>query len=1428
MAGRIRIILILLLGVGLFAHRAATASPTDARWQPDFGPAGVNGPVYAAYTQGTNLYVGGRFTLAGGVPARNVARFDGHRWYPLGDGVDGTVRALTGDYEGRVYVGGAFTQAGVVPAQNIAVWELDHWAGLGMGVSGPVATLATYGLTLYVGGKFATAGGQAANGIAQWNAAGWSAFGSPDHPGVDGEVAAIVLENGNSFYIGGHFAQAGGVPAASVARWDGTVWQAVGGGVYTTNTATPTPGRVNALAWADQVLTVAGQFQLAGTVPAGNIAQFGSGVWSGFAEGIFGGPAPVVYGLLRGGSILVVAGTFTRAGQTPVSGTAKWDYEQRQWLPLSTDIDGPAEVHVIDSSSGGSVVIAGDFATAGGVLVNNVAYWDGGNSFTSLGQGVSGEVHALEVVNNNLYVGGQFERVAGALANGVAVSGITYPRWLGVGAGVNGLVRTLASSEYRLLVGGDFTEAAGAPAAGFAITDGASWSGDYGGVTGLQPGVFALGSLGDDRTFYVGGRFSAIGGVAAQNVARLAGNVWSALGAGVDGPVNVVLIDGAKVIVGGAFTHAGGLSAAGVAQWDTRTEKWSTWGEGIGSTRTDSSVPVVNAILRVGTRFFVGGDFNRAGGQAANSLASWDGTAWQPVGGPNGNGIDGTVRALVAHGDKLFIGGEFSRAGGVSDVANVVVWDGTEFAGLGTGTDGPVRALAVHFNTLFLGGSFHAAGGQPAYGLARWLIDAPPNITLTAPAANSSFAYGETIPVTVSLSGFVPPPVRVTFYYPPNPLIVVSNPPFSTVLSNLVAGQYGLTAYAYDARGDSVYSPDISLTIQPPASNQPPSVVLVQPLTGGRYGVGQIVTLTADAEDPDGTVDHVEFYLGNSFQNPLGSVTNPPYTLSLPFTFPAEYSFVARAIDNQGASAVSTNRVVVTFTATNFPPTVVWEDPFDGAVLPAGTLLPLMVAAGDRDGQIARVDLFANGDLLASFQGNIGPTFSFSWMPPAAGDYELTAKVRDNAGAPTSSTLRISVVDPEKLMPPRVVAGPDRRLDYPVVNGPVNALAERDGILYLGGAFTEVGGLPRHGLAAFDLRNGTVTPWQSDCDGVVHALVATADTLFVGGLFNTVNGAARKNLAALDLAGNLRPPLPEVDGAVFVLSGSLDGLYLGGAFNHVGGVNRPDAAAVDPVRGIVLPWDPRPNGAVRAIQAVETAVYLGGDFTALHGLSRSHLAAVDLGGGLPLEFEGTVDGSVFALTATGTTLYIGGEFPTVAGKVRSRLAALDRTTGHPTGWTSAADGTVRALVAGAGVLYVGGDFGQVGGAIRTGLAALDVRRKFPNALAGFPAPAEATVPATVNVLGLGPLALYVGGTQVTNNPGRWPFRAYDLPLRFAESPSRGPGPLRWTVFGPAGRLVQVQASGDLQQWQPLMTNLPPFVLEVQPESKSTYRAVGTR
>ena len=204
------------------------------RWSALAG--GVNGSVWAIAARGRYLYAGGDFTRAGGRPARGVARWDGRAWRELGGGVGGGrenaaasvyALALVGS---DLYVGGDFSTAGGTAASGIARWDGQAWHAVEGGVRtgiypGVVRAFAARGGDLYAGGEFRTAGNATAYNVARWDGASWSALGE----GIRGNLERVLALGirGTDVYAGGIFSLAGGTSASNLARWDGKAWSPV-------------------------------------------------------------------------------------------------------------------------------------------------------------------------------------------------------------------------------------------------------------------------------------------------------------------------------------------------------------------------------------------------------------------------------------------------------------------------------------------------------------------------------------------------------------------------------------------------------------------------------------------------------------------------------------------------------------------------------------------------------------------------------------------------------------------------------------------------------------------------------------------------------------------------------------------------------------------------------------------------------------------------------------------------------------------------------------------------------------------------------------------------------------------------------------------------------------------------------------------------
>jgi hypothetical protein len=270
----------------------------------------------------------------------------------------------------------------------------------------------------------------------------------------------------------------------------------------------------------------------------------------------------------------------------------------------------------------GTLYAGGNFATAGGWTVNNIAKWDG-NDWAPLGSppntGVTGGyINSIIMdASGNLYAGGTFTSAGGQPANRVAKW--DGNAWTAFGDGLDNTVNIIAlDGANNLYAGGNFQNSGGNAVARLAVWDGSSWSALGGGVNNQ---VYAL-LFDDSENLYVGGSFTDAGGVAnADRIALWDGSTFSALGTGVNSSVRDLAMDGNGILlVAGEFQNAGGVSANRIARWNG--ESWSAMGSGTNNT-------IFKLCLESDWSIFVGGIFNTAGDKGQAYLARWFNT--QPV-----------------------------------------------------------------------------------------------------------------------------------------------------------------------------------------------------------------------------------------------------------------------------------------------------------------------------------------------------------------------------------------------------------------------------------------------------------------------------------------------------------------------------------------------------------------------------------------------------------------------------------------------------------------------------------------------------------------------------------------------------------------------------------------------------------------------------
>jgi hypothetical protein len=678
------------LAVGaVFAPAEAAQPNSNADWSGLGGVPGVDGEVYAAAVDSIgNLYVAGRFSLAGDKTVSNIAKWDGQSWGRLGSGINGVVYALK-CIGNDLYAGGNFSNAGGISARCIAKWNGTAWSALSTGMNTEVRALEAIGSTLYAGGTFNSAGGMPARSLAQWDGNAWSAVGG----GVSGTVDDLTVI-GSNLVVAGTLSAAGSVPTQNVAVWDGSGWTSPGGGIF---------GTINCLAAHGDQLIAAGRFILPGNFSSQNIARWDGTEWQ-----------PLGSGLSDTARGLAVLGTEVYAGiesEEDLGSFTTNASEVRRFDGSEWTVIGRGSVGNLNALGTwhGKVVALGSFTTMGGKGCRGLAIRENG-TWLAAGAGMNDAIMAFAVAGSKLYAGGKFISTGDVMANHVAMW--DGSQWTPLGGGVNGEVRALAVSGSDLYVGGRFTMAGGEPAANIAKWNGSEWSTLGVGVDGT---VRALAVHGGD--LYAGGFFKNAGGLPARGVAKWNGSSWSAMGSGADAVYALAIYKSQVVAAGGSFAN-GTESLGPVVKWNGTA--WERFGAGL-----DWSA---NSLAVDGEDIYAGGHLRVNGNPVIEGIAKLHGDSWKSLGA----GVSSGVECLAVFRGEVYAGGTIYTIPGVPPAnwpsKHIAKWDGTAWTGLGTGVNSPVFALAASGNHLYAGGSFTIAGGKAA---AYFAITGRPSLQLS-------------------------------------------------------------------------------------------------------------------------------------------------------------------------------------------------------------------------------------------------------------------------------------------------------------------------------------------------------------------------------------------------------------------------------------------------------------------------------------------------------------------------------------------------------------------------------------------------------------------------------------------------------------------------------------------------------------------------
>lgn len=660
---------------------------------------GSNGAVLALAIQADGkTLVAGNFTAFNGRLLNRITRIlpDGNvdSSFHTGSGASGDVSSLLLQPDGKVIIGGEFFTFNGTQRWRMARLfpngQLDTSFNLGTGVNSSILAMALLpDGKVMIAGQFTTINGVSANRIARLNANGRADTSFNSGTAANGDIQAMVVQPDGKILIAGNFTSYAGISRMRIAR-------------------------IHANGSLDTSFNLIGG--LIQSINAIGLQQNGKMFISGSFQEIEGRPRRLIARLNADGSLDTTAN-------------------------LGTGMNGIS--YTISNLSDGKVLISGSFSEIDGVTSNRVArlHPDGSldttfnagsgiNPITNVGSRII--THAI-LSDGKVLIGGTFtefngfgrNRITRLLANGSIDS--THNPITGAIGSVLSLARL---PDGRIYAAGGFISYNDLPYQYIVrlFPDGRL---DTSFNTGTGPNNYISGvAIQPDGKVVIGGNFSAINGVARNNIARLNpdGSVDTTFnpGSGTNSAVmNILVQSDGKILIQGLFGSVNGFNRAYLARLHANGLVDTSFQTGNFS--AGSNTVWMRAIaLQPDGKILVGGQFvaynfvSRGRILRLNADGSLDSTF------NSTQGASGTVQEIVLQPDgKVLIGGEFVayNFSARNRIARLNA-DGTldvSFNALG-GANSIVRTIAVQSDSLILvGGDFTSINGVSRNRIARLL-----------------------------------------------------------------------------------------------------------------------------------------------------------------------------------------------------------------------------------------------------------------------------------------------------------------------------------------------------------------------------------------------------------------------------------------------------------------------------------------------------------------------------------------------------------------------------------------------------------------------------------------------------------------------------------------------------------------------------------
>lgn len=653
--------------------------------------------------------------------------------------------------------------------------------------------------------------------------------------------------------------------------------------------------------------------------------------------------------------------------------------------------------------------------------------------------------------------------------------------------------------------------------------------------------------------FYAAGEFTWVGPTARSHVARVdaSGNVVAAFApAEISGAVHALCLIGTKLYIGGEFTSVGGSTRNRIARLDATTGALdANFDISVTGVTVSSITPRVLAIDGGTNVIYIGGQFNTVGGVGRYNIAkinltvpaATDATFMSGVSA----GTDSVVRALVQIGSRIYIGGDFTTVKGSNRnrIAKIDTTNGSVIAAWSSNANAGVYDIEVNSaNTIVTAcGAFTTIGGKNRNRMARmdvsdgtvrtgfviggavnntiysitpdggtnWycagpfttfdgvtrnyfaMVDNSGNVNGTWNPGSGAWTEGRTVAFDAGFTSsgvFIGGRNDATFASGHIGKIVSNAPVFPDM-------QCGAPPWAKGFAFRNVGGSDLGLAVGPDAL-----------FNGGNGSRNQFIEWTIG-----GNVTAPQF-------RPTYGTSGKLWNIALYGTnavVVGDFTSIERFDGSSWGGATARNNIAMVDLSTS-PVTITSFDPNANGIIYhiaiSGNIVYVAGAFTTIGGQsragLAAVDL-TDGSVTA-------------WDPNPSPSGSVQAITVTGDGATVflgGSFTTIGGASRNRLASVNNTDGTANAGFNPNVNGTVYALMLEAHRLYVGGSFSTVGGTTRNKAAVVRFDNGTLDAnWDVNCNNLVSDFAIYNNQVVLTGSFTSIMGRVKHGLAAVSLS----------------------------------------------------------------------------------------------------------------------------------------------------------------------------------------------------------------------------------------------------------------------------------------------------------------------